>query len=239
MSIQKRLLAKGSAYESPYYVIKGEQKGPVCMITAGIHGREKAGILAAQKFQNIRLKRGTLILVPIVNKKAYLLNRRGFPGCPDLNRTFPYKTDRRPRHQLADQLLHLARTFRPDLTLDLHEANGFYKKDKSKLGQTIINIPKSPTVTSSKKVAARINKMIDNSVHHFSVAQNVVPRSFRLAMARSLGCKAITIETSMSLRLKTRIKYHEEIVKMFLKEMGLIDKNIKHLVEIIQPSPRD
>jgi predicted deacylase len=55
VNVQKQRLAEGRSYETFYYVIKGKRQGPVCMITAGIHGTEKAGVLAAQKLRNIRL----------------------------------------------------------------------------------------------------------------------------------------------------------------------------------------
>lgn len=88
----------GQPKNMPVSVFKGSQEGPKLMITAGIHGDELNGVLAAQ--QIIRelvgsTLKGTVTIVPTVNLPGLLNHSRDFvssdPGsCPaNLNRLFP------------------------------------------------------------------------------------------------------------------------------------------------------
>lgn len=93
MQVKRYMLGNGS-WATPYYIVTGGQKGPCVMVVAGIHGNEIASIRAAEKLvkllnqQKLRISQGKLIIVPIVNQKAY---RKRIRGIPDLNRTFPRK----------------------------------------------------------------------------------------------------------------------------------------------------
>jgi uncharacterized protein len=160
VSISKHWLAPGTSFNTPYYVIKGNSKGPTFMITAGIHGSEIASILAAQKLTNIQIKRGTIILVPIVNMRAF---HRRIRGVPDVNRTFPSTPNDAARGLLAKNLFRLARHSRPKWVLDLHEAIGFSKIDPRKLGQSILTNPRSMAVSTAKRVINHINHSIQKN----------------------------------------------------------------------------
>ncbi|BCJ87080.1 hypothetical protein skT53_20650 [Effusibacillus dendaii] len=220
MRIMKHRLAIGTPFETDYYVLRGSMKGPVCMITAGIHGTEIAGVLAAQKLQTIPVKKGVLILVPMVNVLAYRRRTRGYAGCPDLNRTFPYKDVRKSSHPLAANLFQLTMRFRPEFCIDLHEANGFSRLDNKKLGQSLICYPGS--VNLATRVTQRINRSIVRSARRFTVRQGILRGSFRTAVGQLLGCRAITVETSINLPLSVRIRYQMDIVRNLLREAGLL-----------------
>lgn len=88
----------GQPKNMPVSVFKGSQDGPKLMITAGIHGDELNGVLAAQQIIRDlvgKTLKGTVTIVPTVNLSGLLNHSRDFissdPGsCPaNLNRLFP------------------------------------------------------------------------------------------------------------------------------------------------------
>lgn len=205
-----------------YYTIEGEQKGPVCMVTAGIHGTEVAGVAAAGQLKELQIQRGTLIVVPLVNPQAYRLRKRGYPGCRDLNRAFPYRIGEKPHHPLAAQLFELARRFRPHLCLDLHEANGYHRFNPSQLGQSLILYPNPASLRLVRRVADQVNESIPIPHQRFVILQRVLPGSFRTSAARFFGCRAITVETSMRLPYPMRVRQQTHIVRLFFREIGML-----------------
>ena len=78
--------------ELPVHVYRGEQDGPVLLLTGGLHGDEINGIEIIRRLINtgqIIPKIGTVIALPIVNIYGFLLNVRGVPDGKDINRSFP------------------------------------------------------------------------------------------------------------------------------------------------------
>lgn len=215
--------SKGVSADTFYYLIKAPEKGPVCLVTAGIHGTEIAGVAAARLIKQIRIQRGTLIVVPLVNKIAYQRRSRGYPGCPDLNRTFPYHLGDPPRHPLAAELIRLVRRYRPQLCLDLHEANGYHLTNPSQLGQSLILYPNPASFRLARRVIRSINPTIESRQKRFVILQRVLPGSFRTSAARLFGCRAITVETSIHQSYRVRVHYQTMIVRRFLREFGMLD----------------
>ena len=74
------VIAAGTEWETPFYVIDSGAAGPVVMITAGVHGNEIAGPRAATQILNWKVTRGKLIVVPRVNQPALKKNTRRVPG---------------------------------------------------------------------------------------------------------------------------------------------------------------
>jgi predicted deacylase len=225
--IIKRTVAKG-AFETPYYLIHGDEKGPTFIVTAGIHGNETASIKAAQKllhlFENrhLHLIKGTLIIFPIVNQKALQKHIR---GNPDLNRTFPQKLNEKALHPLSEALFSLIKLTHPSWVLDLHEANGLSNVNRRFIGQSLITNVKSLSLPVVKKIVNGINTTIKQKTKWFTVRLREKPGSFRTAAERILNTRAITVETCWSLPRAERIEYHLNILRYFLKEAGLIKKH--------------
>ncbi|MHC4692889.1 MAG: hypothetical protein ACYS67_09110, partial [Planctomycetota bacterium] len=71
---QRGIIAKGSIWETEYYVIDGEKPGPVVMIVGGIHGNEPAGCRAVEQIRHWNITRGELIVLPRANRPS--LQRR-------------------------------------------------------------------------------------------------------------------------------------------------------------------
>jgi predicted deacylase len=76
----------------PVHVIRGKEDGPVLLLMAGLHGDEINGIETIRRMifdEAIKLKRGTVIAIPIVNVYGFLQTSRDLPDGKDLNRCFP------------------------------------------------------------------------------------------------------------------------------------------------------
>ena len=76
----------------PIEVIRGKEPGPICFLSAAIHGDEINGV---EIIKNLLQKsilnkiKGTLIAVPVVNIFGFNNKSRYLPDRRDLNRCFP------------------------------------------------------------------------------------------------------------------------------------------------------
>ncbi|MFE4711473.1 succinylglutamate desuccinylase/aspartoacylase family protein [Paenibacillus sp. NPDC056722] len=225
MIVKKHSLAPGSAYNTPYHVIRGSQRGPVFMIVAGIHGNETASMKAAQRIvDQLRhgsrgIQRGTLIIVPILNKQAY---RKRIRGMPDLNRTFPMQKNEAASHPLASSLCRLMRSYRPSWYLDLHEANGLSQRSEHVLGQSLVVSPGNPAVPAVRHVLKGINGTIGVESLRFNIRLRSRSGTSRMAASRLFGAKAVTVETCWSLNHTDRVHYQMDIIYRFLRYAELM-----------------
>ncbi|WP_088830448.1 succinylglutamate desuccinylase/aspartoacylase domain-containing protein [Paenibacillus tyrfis] len=225
MEFKKRLLAKGTWFETPYYVINGSTKGQTVMITAGVHGKEIASIRAAEslvdslKKTRIRIECGTLIIVPLVNRPAY---KRRIRGIPDLNRTFPRTFKDKARHPLSAALFQLAKQYQPSWYVDLHEADGLSKINPKVLGQTLIANPKSAAIPAIKRIVAHLNRSIVPKSRQFTLRLRNLSGSGRQAAYHLVKAKAVTVETCWSLPMSTRVNFQMKILESILVEAKLI-----------------
>lgn len=224
MSVHR--LAKNTKFETPYYKFAGDSAGQTVIVTAGIHGNERASIRAAQQLlahlQNrmIRIDNGTLIVVPIVHRIAY---KRRIRGVPDLNRAFPRAPGQSARHPLAAALFRMAKKARPAWYIDLHEANGLSRVNPRVLGQTLIVNPRGKAISPARRIAAQINRTIASRRKRFTVRVKPLSGSGRQAAFRLLKSRAITVETSWSLPFSARVRYQTNIIRHILEEARLIN----------------
>jgi len=76
----------------PIRVIRGKKDGPRLFVTAAIHGDELNGVGVIHSLMvedPPALRRGTLVLVPVVNVLGFEDHQRYMPDRRDLNRSFP------------------------------------------------------------------------------------------------------------------------------------------------------
>ncbi|NNE90975.1 MAG: succinylglutamate desuccinylase/aspartoacylase family protein [Verrucomicrobiales bacterium] len=109
----------------PLMVWRGEEDGPVLGITGAVHGDEINGTGAIRRLLQdspaFKLKRGALILVPVVNITGFERYSRYTVDRRDLNRMFPGSA----KGSLTSRLAHLVQeevVGRCDYLLDLHTA---------------------------------------------------------------------------------------------------------------------
>ena len=78
--------------ETPIYVSRGLEDGPVLALTAGMHGDEINGMEIVRRILDSGLhkpKRGVTVCMPIVNLYGFLNYSRDVPDGKDINRSFP------------------------------------------------------------------------------------------------------------------------------------------------------
>ena len=79
--------------EMPVHVLRGRSAGPCLFVCAALHGDELNGIEIIRRLLRRRslqrLRRGTLIAVPMVNVYGVIERSRYLPDRRDLNRCFP------------------------------------------------------------------------------------------------------------------------------------------------------
>lgn len=92
----------------PIQVMRAKKDGPTVFVSAAVHGDELNGIEIIRrliKLKALKLTRGTLILVPMVNVYGVLNQSRYMPDRRDLNRTFPGSAQGSLAGRVADKFL--------------------------------------------------------------------------------------------------------------------------------------
>ncbi|MGR5548601.1 succinylglutamate desuccinylase/aspartoacylase family protein [Vibrio sp. DNB22_12_1] len=113
----------------PVLVFKGEKPGKKIMITAGVHGDEYNGVLAAQKTARELIGKefaGTVTIVPTINLTGMLNHSRDFysadPDCSpaNLNRFFPGDVNGNEASRYLFALWNNLLKYNAELAIDLH-----------------------------------------------------------------------------------------------------------------------
>ena len=90
-------LAVGESYsgmtvEIPIHIRRAKKDGPVLLVTGALHGDEINGCGAVRQLiqdNSLQLRRGALVLIPVVNLLGFERHSRYLPDRRDLNRSFP------------------------------------------------------------------------------------------------------------------------------------------------------
>ncbi|MCM0041478.1 MAG: succinylglutamate desuccinylase/aspartoacylase family protein [Algoriphagus sp.] len=152
----------------PIFIRSSLQEGPVVLISGGVHGDEINGIATAKKLleafdQELDLKRGAVIVIPVVNIYGFLSNSRTFPDGRDLNRSFPGSK----KGSLASRIAHiLSKEIVPhiDFGIDFHTG-----------GRMISNHPQI-RVDFKDKIGVELAKAFGT---HYVVHSKHIDKSFR------------------------------------------------------------
>ncbi|MEO0249652.1 MAG: M99 family carboxypeptidase catalytic domain-containing protein [candidate division WOR-3 bacterium] len=135
---------QGSRHEVLVHVIRGAEEGPVVLIIGGIHGDEPASHMAADKYTQVSLAKGSLVIVPRLNRPAVVAGtREGRTG--DMNRLFHLpetKLEASDRGVVSLAKLLIAQS---DYVVNLHQGSGFYdpswisqNRNPSRWGQSYV-----------------------------------------------------------------------------------------------------
>lgn len=114
----------GISLKIPIQIQRGIEDGPVVFITAALHGDELNGTGAVRELitdEQLTLKRGALILVPILNLVAFDRHSRYLPDRRDLNRFFPGSASGSLTARTARQIFNEI-VSRSTMGIDLHTA---------------------------------------------------------------------------------------------------------------------
>ncbi|MEM6864973.1 MAG: succinylglutamate desuccinylase/aspartoacylase family protein [Bacteroidota bacterium] len=85
-------LPMGTLIDIPVHVFNSKKSGPTVLVQAGLHGDEINGVETLRQMLEgdmFHLKRGTVIVVPILNVFGFIHFSRDVPDGKDVNRSFP------------------------------------------------------------------------------------------------------------------------------------------------------
>ncbi|MBV7297365.1 succinylglutamate desuccinylase/aspartoacylase family protein [Enterovibrio paralichthyis] len=113
----------------PVWVFKGKEAGKHIVVTAGVHGDEYNGVLAAQAIaRGLRGKalNGSITIVPTINLSGMLHHSRDFfssdpdVSCGNLNRHFPGNANGNEPQRYLHSIWHNLLKSNAELAIDLH-----------------------------------------------------------------------------------------------------------------------
>ncbi len=172
--------------DTPMYVSRGMEDGPVLALMAGMHGDEINGLEIVRRILDGGLhqpKRGTLVCMPIINVYGFLNFSREVPDGKDVNRSFPGNKNGSLASRVA---YHVTRDVIPfiDYGIDFHTG-----------GAMRTNYPQVRAVLNNEK-----NKALANAFHApFTLDAPFRPSSLRKEASKK-GKNIIVYEGGESLR---------------------------------------
>ncbi len=244
--VQVKRFFAGTPQEVTVYFLRGREKGPTLLIFSGIHGDEKGGYLAADRYTNLNVRKGTLVVVPRLNLPAIRKERReGFDG--DMNRLFHLPDD---SQTLQDsKVVNLAKSLikDADYVLNVHQGDGFYsprwvshKRNPLKWGQCNVidassfdlpNGQKLELERFAKAVAARANAKIEDFRYHFLVnnTNTAAGESRHKEQRKSLTYYALSrhnkvalgLEATKSCSLPEAVAFLTAVINSVIEEVGI------------------
>lgn len=217
-------LVPGTAYMTKAYIYEGAMNGPAVMVVGGIHGNEPAGSLAASKFMDMPLLKGTLIVIPRANTLALDSNVRTLPEIQDLNRAYPGKVAGTPAEQITYEIVGLMKKYQVAMVLDLHEGYAFNAVDPKSVGETILPGTDDTSVLLAMDAVEAVNQQIKEDKKKFSVLANPIAGSTAYYANTVLKVPAFTVETSGDQPLEDRVNFSFTIAKSLIASQGLINK---------------
>lgn len=245
-SFHQEIYFKNTPYELNVYRINGRQPGKTMLIIGGIHG-EPGSYLSADHYVEMKLEKGSLIVVPRANFYTIIKDERGISG--DMNRKF---TNDKPAKDYDSQIVEILKNLisESDILLNLHEGSGFYRdeyiserKNPKRFGQSIIvdadiyNQKDSSKSVNLKEIAEEvienINKKIENKEFHFYFNNHNTfslntkhPEQRRSATYYALsnfGIPAFGIESSSDIKdIETKVRHQIWTINEFMRIFDIV-----------------
>jgi hypothetical protein len=213
-------------YETPFFVFKGKKSGPVMILDGGIHGDEIASYMACDSIvKYIKIKKGTLIIIPRTNIQACKQNTREVNF--DFNHAFPGSIDADLyEYRLAYEFMWLVDSVKPDLIINLHEAWTKWSTEaltnpEKAFGQIVISCIQ-PFEELLVRSVDNMNKKIPQgdfqyhthyySFHDYSSLDNFVLK---------FNIKSYTVESYRGFNIEDRVKVQLVAALTFVDEIGI------------------
>jgi predicted deacylase len=198
----------------PIHIIRSKKEGPTFFISAAVHGDELNGIEIIRrliKLKSLRILKGTLIAVPIVNVYGVLNQSRYMPDRRDLNRCFPGSEKGSMAGRVAYQFLNEI-VSKCDYGIDLHTG----AIHRSNLPQIRANLDDEETRMFANAFGAPV--LINSTLRDGSLRE----------AATEGGTKILLYEAGQALR------FDELSIRIGLR--GIL--NVLSLLEMIKPRKR-
>jgi len=249
----------GTNQEVTVYTIHGENSGPTLLVFAGIHGDERACPIVAAKYSHIKLKKGTLIIVPRLNTIANQKKKRYGPGG-DMNRLFDQpENSKNPDIKVVNMARELIK--KADYVVNVHQGDGFYsptwvdsRRNPSRWGQSnVIDAPNFDLPNGEKlelekfaeRVAQKTNVKIKDAKFHFQVnntntgSENTIHKEQRKSLTYYAITKAhkvaIALEATKNCTPAQATSFLMTAINAVIEETGIIADKLPSE----SPSPSD
>lgn len=197
----------------PVYVKRSRKSGPIVFVSAAVHGDELNGIEIIRRLirrSSLKLTKGTLIFVPMVNVYGVLNQSRYMPDRRDLNRVFPGSA----RGSLAGRLADIFLTeivSKCDYGIDLHTG----AIHRSNLPQIRANLDDVETREMAKIFGVPV--LLNSNLRDGSLRESAVEH----------GVKILLYEAGEALRFdELSIRAGEKGILNILAHLGMIRKKI-------------
>ncbi|MBX2894409.1 MAG: succinylglutamate desuccinylase/aspartoacylase family protein [Cyclobacteriaceae bacterium] len=197
--------------DTPIYAFRGLEPGPVLALTAGMHGDEINGMEIVRRILDLgynRVKRGTVICMPIINIYGFLNYSREVPDGKDVNRSFPGSKNGSLASRVAYHITHDIIPY-IDYGIDFHTG-----------GAMRTNYPQIRCVMADEK-----NVELANAFHApFTIDSPFRPHSIRQQAAK-LNKNIIVYEGGESLRFDQQaIEEGINGTLRLMKHLNMIDE---------------
>lgn len=221
VSVSRRTLMAGTRHATEAVIIRGPASGPTVLVVGGIHGDQPAGVQAAQRVAQYRdLSRGTLIVVPAINKQAVQGGQRTAADGVDLNRTFPTRSGARPTDPRSRALWDLIRNEGVQYVLDLHEGKN-YQSTSSSIGQMVIHNTNRGTKDLADAMVTALNRTVSGNRVWRTGGPPVIGGLTRAA-SQFLGLHAFHITTTTRDSMSLRVAQQLTAVDTMLNRLGML-----------------
>jgi hypothetical protein len=209
------------------HVLEGSSPGPTALVQAGIHGDEVAGVHALCELleDGIRPESGRLLIVPVMNPRAYRARQRMAPGGLDMNRCFPGDAASEAVEQrLARKFMDLVEVERPALVMTLHESlKRYHPAIPASFGQTLVyGVNPMPTIV--QQVVDRLNEGRQSPYELWAPHYYPVPTSSTEVIVDRIGCVGVCVETWTGFEEERRVAMQRQTVRFFLEELGILGR---------------
>lgn len=221
LAAERSELLPGTEYATGIWTLKGESSPSTALILGGVHGNEPAGSQAARLLCELNVKKGTVIVIPAVNKRALAVEVRTLPEIGDVNRAYPGSGNGTPAERLAAEIIRLMERYQVTLFIDLHEGRTFHRLDKSSVGQMLLFTPDEKSADMGLTAIDRVNETIHEPYKRYSFGAQPIPGSGAWFASKQYGIPAFTIETSGEQMLEERVSQHLLIVRHLLTAGGI------------------
>lgn len=195
----------------PVHIMRSRKPGPVVFVSAAVHGDELNGIEIIRRLiqlKTLKISRGTLILVPMVNVYGVLSQSRYMPDRRDLNRSFPGSDKGSLAARVADIFLEeIVRHC--DYGIDLHTG----AIHRSNLPQIRADLEDSDTLAMAREFGVPV--LLNANIRDGSLRQAAV----------EAGCRVLLYEAGQALRFdELSIRAGVRGVTNVLSHLGMIRK---------------
>lgn len=199
-------------------VIDSGVKGRTGFIVGGIHGDERAGILAAKDIAEWTPDYGQLVVLPEANPVAIEQNTRE-NELGNLNRKFAVGSE--PTSALARSIWSAVMAAEPEVLITLHESKGILSGKPSGVGQRVFHRGQSATHDATQMGIRRANKTIGDRRLRFGHGNISGPNQSPTGLLSEkadydAGIPSFIVETYDNVNKNTRVQWQKTITQGIL-----------------------